>query len=77
MPILMDTVQVGVAGAFMPAVPPKAIGGTHECIFGSILKILQHNYPLRGFNIWPILISFCSKRVRSLPARGAITLALA
>jgi hypothetical protein len=54
MPILMDTVQVGVAGAFMPAVPPKAIGGTHECIFGSILKILQHNYPLRGFNIWPI-----------------------
>jgi hypothetical protein len=27
-PILMDTVRVPVAGAFMPTMPPKAIGGT-------------------------------------------------
>jgi len=61
--ILMGAVQIRIAGAFMPAVPPKAIGGTYESIFGPILIVLQHDDSLRDFSIRPLWLShFCVEK---------------
>jgi len=52
--ILMGAVQIRIAGAFMPAGPPKAIGGTYESIFGPILIVLQHETSVSGRYGYPI-----------------------